>query len=389
MKLQQSFAAMVLMAAVACHAEEAGAPVSGGCDRPTDPPAAESVVATPDYAAGAEDAVGEENVQRLTAWAEYQRSVQDALVRSPDPRDWVTAALIPTYEFVSATPQRRDTSDLLGRALVSLGDDPFTLMLVATEGSTELRESVLQRLGAAAPENAATWVLVLNGATKRNDRAGVDAALHRIADASRFDTYSAKLLDVASDAYRRFPPPAALLASQHEGAPVSAELVATTSALALSGAHGMPAFQYLTNACRVDGIRGINLGRRDDCAAAGRLLMLHSDTLLASHIGMSLLRVSKTYGDDDLRAARDVDWIFKQYMSFVPNDESDAAFAQFVRFHDDWIATGSEVTAMRRSVERAGLPLTPPGDWDDTQSVFSERRLHQDAAATRDDPTRH
>jgi hypothetical protein len=383
MKLKQSLAALVLTAAVAGHADEAQSPASGGSDRPPDPPAATEVVSTPDYTAGAaddsEDAAAQ---QRANAWTAYQRSVVDALAHSPDPRDWVTASLIPDYELAASTPKLRGHRELLQRGLPAVGDDAYVLWVIAVESEDAATQAAArQRLQADAVENAAAWLLQLNAAAKAKDSAGVDAALHRMADSSRFESYATTLMRATTDAYRRFPPPAELLASMDESIPdATPEKFAVVTGLSISGIHGMPAFQPLLDACRVDAAKRRNLARQGDCGAVGRLLMLHSDTLLASHIGMSVLRVSKSYDADDLRAARESDWIIKQYMSLLPTDESDEAFAQFVLFRDDWLASGSEVAAMHRSVERTGLPLAPPDDWTDPQSIFSELRLRQDAA---------
>jgi hypothetical protein len=48
------------------------------------------------------------------------------------------------------------------------------------------------------------------------------------------------------------------------------------------------------------------------------------------------------------------------------------------RYTQDWIATGSELSAMRAAVKRSGQALTPSADWVDEQSPFSERRLQED-----------
>jgi hypothetical protein len=380
MKLWQSFAAMVLMAAVAGHADAALAPASGGCERPRDAAEASSVVMTPDYAASADSEDDVLAQLRANAWITYQRTVAEGLAHSPDPREWVTASLIPDYEFVSATPQPRDNGALLRRALPAVGDDRFALWIAAVQtDDAGVRGTALARLRVLDAENAAVWLLELNAAAKAGDAARVDVALHRMADASRFDTYSAKLIGVATDAYRRFPASAELIATLDDDAPKrSLDQIAMASGLAISGMRGMPAFREVLAACRVGPADGRTLGRRDDCGASGRLMMLHSDTLLASHIGMALLRVSKTYGEEDLRAARIADWVVAQYTALVSTDDNEATSAQFAGFHDDWIASGSELTAMRLAVEHAKVAAAPPDDWVDTQSAFSAEHLRQD-----------
>lgn len=54
------------------------------------------------------------------------------------------------------------------------------------------------------------------------------------------------------------------------------------------------------------------------------------------------------------------------------------ATEQDASYQRDWLETGNEMEAMRRLVAGAGIALTPPNDWVDDQSPFSEERLNAD-----------
>jgi hypothetical protein len=379
MKLQQSFAAMVLLAAIAGHAEASSAPASSSSVHTASPPAAAATQSASQNAAQAEGAVEDAQTKaRASAWFAYRRSVIDALSASPDPRDWALAALLPDHDG-DGTNLHPHASALLDRALPLAGDDRLVLWIATvqnTDGKSAAHLTALQRLRDIEPENAAVWIVVLDDATARKDDDAIGAALRRMADARRFDTRTAQLAKAVTDVFRRYPVSPELIESlsDRESKPTS-EAIAVTTALAVTGAVGMPGFQHLVNACQVVAAGAKNISRRDDCGAAGRLLMLHSDTLVASRIGMAVLRVSKTYESADLEAARSNDWIYDQYLSTVPTEENEQALAWATAYQRDWIETGSELEAMRRAMTRAGIALAPPDNWTDTKSVFTEERL--------------
>jgi hypothetical protein len=154
------------------------------------------------------------------------------------------------------------------------------------------------------------------------------------------------------------------------------------SALAMTAAAALPSFQPLVNSCRVDPASGRHRDRAPDCAAIGRLLAAHGDTLVATRLGPALLRVSQTYVDADLAAARGGDWIYDRFTLLLPTEEDDAAAGErLTAFVADWIESRSEFEAMRHMALRAGLAPAPPDDWVDRLSPFAEERLRGDRQA--------
>ena len=390
MKLLQSLMAALLVAAgLVGNAAETTAAGAGSCDRPATPDAtAASIVSVPAYAAdasagdGADEATDPQAEAAARAWTDYQQAVASGLAASPDPRDWALAAVFDRMAIeLPASRSNGDGSALLRRALAAAGDDTVVLWVVALGDSAngELRGRALQRLRVREPGNAAVWLADLTDATRRNDNTAVRAALTQIAVSATFASHQSDVLRALIDAYRRFPPPAELL-SVDSAHPLSADGFARVSATAISEAIGLPGFQPLVNACRIDTTSGRNVERSADCAAAGRLLATHADTLLATHMGQAVLRAAKTYSDDDVRTARAGDWIYTQFTATLPTEEDATSLARFAAYQDDWIATGNELEAMRRAAQRAGIASQPPDGWVDRMSPLSARRIEQDVA---------
>jgi hypothetical protein len=157
----------------------------------------------------------------------------------------------------------------------------------------------------------------------------------------------------------------------------SARAVPYVYAAVVTSAPALPSFQDLIAACRVDPSSGANSQRSVDCAAVGRLMARRGDTQITNRIGMSLLRVSRMFADDDVGEARAQDWLREQFTAklLASTGTPDQAFVdEMITYQRDWIETGSELEAMRRAVARGGLPPAPGGDWIDKASPFSAER---------------
>lgn len=399
MKLEQSLAAVLAMAAMACSAGFAGQPSPESADS-ADSATQPADAATAQEADDANDAAA--NEASFRAWNDYQKSVADSLARSPDPRDWALAAVVQRMDFADRSPASEEKTDgslkraysareekrhdLLQRAFDSAQDDRLVQWMAVREGATDDRRLALERLRTHEADNAAVWIEVLVDAAKGHDEPAVGEALVRMAGSTAFDGHLGELIKAVRDVYRRYPVPEQLLAQSQPTA--TPEDLATINAFAVTAASGSPGFQHLVNACRIDPATGRNSARRNDCATIGRLLMTRSDTLLTNRIGASILRISKSYTDDDMRAARNDDWIYSSYQSLVPTEGDAAAVARIAAYQSDWIESGSEMEAMRRATARAGIAPEPPEDWTDRQGIFSEERFRQDEAALKRAATR-
>jgi len=388
MRLLQSFwVGIVCAAGMTIHADAVAEDTSGSCSGPAVTPSEPtSVVSTTDYFAGADEtAAPDPQVEAAQkAWNDYRAAIFEALRSSPVPRDWALATVAHLDFGAQGDAQRSEREALLDRAVKAAPDDALVLWIALIQAhssrTTNATSAPLQRLQQLEPDNAAVWLEELIPAQKRRDSAVVDKALQRMSVSTRFDGHFADLSQALLATFQRFPLPASLPV---DGDP--AKLVPYAYAASITGAVAIPAFQDLIAACRVDPGTGANAQRSGDCAATGRLMAAHGDTLITNHVGMTLLRVSHTFGDGDVALARTQDWLREQFttklLASAGTPDQASSVDEMIGYVTDLIQSGNEIEAMRRAVVRTGAPLTPPDEWIDKQSPYSEERLQQDQSA--------
>jgi hypothetical protein len=386
MKLMRSIGALLILAAgtnaqVGAASEEA----SGSCDGPA-PTVEAAAYSTPDYGIENEVAVAPNPQAEIAqrAWKDYQKQIFDGLRHSPQPRDWALVAVLDFTDETSTGPER---DALLKRAVDAAPGDALVQWIAArrrVDGAIDaIAADALQGLRSKEPDNAAVWLHDLIAAQKRKDASAVDEALHRMATAGRFDGHLTDLAQAIVEVYQRTPAPA-LPPTPGTAFLQSPSVLPYTIAMAAASAIALPAFQDLVAACQIDPATGANASRKADCAAVGRLIAARGDTVIANHLGMAVLRVSNTFSNDDVLLAREMDWVFDRSsatMTALESSRDPSVGDALVAYMTDWFATGNEIEAMRRAVVRSGGAVTPPDDWVDKMSPFSEKRLQQDQAA--------
>jgi hypothetical protein len=374
-----------LIAAISAGGVAADIPAAdagGSCTHETPEPQT-AVVDVPDYGADADNAAAKDaDIEAAEAlWHASQASIFNSLRASSDPHDWALATLV-HVEFAkeSDDPER---AALIKRAVAALPDDAMIQWIALEQGQDKnariTADAALQKLQGLEPDNAAVWNESLVRATKSKDIAGEDAALARMAMSSRFDIHFADSMRRLTDAYRRNPVPDEYirLASKSNSEIADQDMAAVAAAMT-AYAIALPAFQHVINACRLNPMTGEHAGRADNCATIGRTMAFHADTLIANRIGLAVLRVSRTFTEDDVRNARPDDWVYGQYTSIIHAASGKEAGELGKAYQNDWYETGSEMEAMRRMVAHAGKSLTPPDDWVDDNSLFSDERLRSD-----------
>jgi hypothetical protein len=138
----------------------------------------------------------------------YYGTIADDLTGAGDARRHAAGALliraleVPAPDAAAIARQQRRRA-ALESAQDEAPDDPVVLFAVAgsceltelTQGdishcpSPERRSAALARLLERDADNGATWMLAADAAAARHDRAGVSAALARVAAASRYDNH--------------------------------------------------------------------------------------------------------------------------------------------------------------------------------------------------------
>ena len=78
--------------------------------------------------------------------------------------------------------------------------------------------------------------------------------------------------------------------------------------------------------------------------------------------------------------ARNQDWIHERYVSAIHSPAGDAeSFSRVSRYSNSWVETGNELEVTRKSAQRSGVSATPPDEWTDKYSQFSDERLKDDS----------
>jgi hypothetical protein len=319
---------------------------------------------------------------KLTLWRDYQRSLFDQLSQSPQPRDWAFASLTLAVDFESSERADEVSKQRLQDAVRAAPDDVLVrwiaLKQTPSHGDNDSK-GTLEALEQLEPDNAAVWAEALADAARKHDNAAVEKALGMMSESTQFNGHSADYMRGLYEAYARYPLPEtiAALVPERDRANFSEDALPLTTAMAFSAAVAFPSFKPLVDACRISPGKEENATHSADCAAVGRLMMAHGDTIVANKIGASLLRVSNTFTDDDIRVGREQDWVYYQFNKFISkaNPDSNDAITAHMK---DGMETGNELLAMRHTIEREGTPLTPPEDWVDSSSAFSQERLNAD-----------
>lgn len=319
-------------------------------------------------------------------WGGYRDTIRTRLESSSNPRDWAVSAAAFSLEFASEAPAGRpERTRLLSRALDAAPDDALVqwMGVIASRYYNDdgLKAQALRHLRTADADNAAVWFESLATAAQARDRAGVSAALARMAQSSVFTNRIAEARDAVLHAYQLEPIPQDLFDRIAVLCPDCSAKAKPDIPLIMATAvtnGGLPAFQSLVTACTID-THGKNADRTEDCRKIGRLLATTGDSIIASRIGFTVLRVSRSFDDSDIALCRQDDWIaYHTRRDLRAPEDADNA----LRYHTDWLQTGSELGAMRKAAERANLAPTPPADWNDATSLFTPERIRADEQRT-------
>lgn len=320
----------------------------------------------------------------------YAETVRSGLESSADPRDWAVDAVMFYFDGKGLNGQTHTATHaartkLLARAVDAAPDDVLVQWMGIIGARAEQDDATYQKalanLKTIEPENAAVWEEDLSRAGHDRNRAGVSAALTQMAHATTFTNHFAPIADEIIRAYQSVPFPQEEFDRIKRACPECGasrkEDMAFLAATATTAALALPAFQYLTVACRTNP-SGLNAERRDDCQKIGRLLASSGDTRIAVRIGSVVLRASRSFDDSDITRDRQNDWIFAESAKALGDGTDPRSLDTARQFQTTWLQNGTELAAMRKAIEHAGLAVEPPADWVDTSASFTPERLRAD-----------
>ena len=256
--------------------------------------------------------------------------------------------------------QRAESQQAFARARALAPDNPDIPWLAAIQcGVDEACQGVREELLAAEPDNAAAWLREMTWARIRNDKAGVERAFQRAADASRYDRHAGASQLAILQSFSAMRMPAACEAEDVQAelqdlfpgqGKVGAADFVLAIATSLAGIEA-PAYMEIRGHCSLATGSGLDVKRRKTCE---RVLerMAGSDSLLDQAIALGLLVELAGDGDDAVRwreRYREFQWL-RAHMGkpvFQGLTMEDYAF--------------DEMGAMQRALEAQGLWPAPAG----------------------------
>jgi hypothetical protein len=238
------------------------------------------------------------------------------------------------------------------------------------------------------PNNASVWMYALARASQRHDAIAIEYAMQRMAAATYADEHQYAVQKTLIDVFRRNPLPdefftvAASIQSNSTTQMLTQESSPYAASIAIVMALALPGYQTLLAACKPQVEVPLTEARSDECAKIGRLMAAKGSTLIANRIGFALLRITRTYTNDDVKLARVQGWIWEKSINLYTEPDNLPTAEKLIARMDDQYATGSELEAMRRELVRENTPLEPPAGWVDPHSPLSAEQLERDRAAS-------
>ena len=228
----------------------------------------------------------------------------------------------------------------------------------------------LQYLLQAEPDNAAVQLLALATAEKHADKKAMDAHWRAAALASTYNPHTLELGQLLYSAMQGIsqPPLDPRLADAMGlelalDRPATPKDVADVGAIAMWAALALPAFTPITRQCKPEQLALASIARQAECERILTLLAEDQSTVIAPMIGLPWL--VKLSGDTAEGMAwrerlRELYWVYENALQRMPIFGQGSALPNE---YSAWMMMKGELPAMRRLLERSGLPAKPPAGW--------------------------
>jgi hypothetical protein len=302
----------------------------------------------------------------------YMLSLALSLSNSASPRDRAMATevwgIVDVWDHRATASADRLRRGAILRAAAEAAPDDALVQWMWVHASPEdsgcnATRPCPHRLEAVAllqPDNGSAWVPLFNAAWMAKDVPAAESTLADMARSTNFDEQSGTALKAWMDIYQRYPVRRSVFVPRSDEDKFEEQTVEFTSSLAFAGAMAIQNLGELVNACRYEKNPDASPQRFRDCAQVGRLMMAHSSSLISRQIGRALLRVSGQATAEDIAKARVVEWQYEQWGNVIPADDD----VEYLKAEaSDWLDTSDEIKVLQREMQRKGIPLNPPAEW--------------------------
>jgi len=317
-------------------------------------------------AASAQSAPSPGEQARIAALLQYQRDLVTVNALRADAVHLIGAALLarplpdqkPELSF-SRLAQRAAAAPAAGPGItwVRLAD-------CDAQASKCPNADMLKQLQAQAGDNAAVWMLMMDGAAQANDAASERAALAKAAAAKSYDDYFGIDLQGVASVVGILPPLPDTMQNTQQGDPQTALGVELLIAFGVANQHPRPSLKPVLDLCNAD-----NAGKDDalktDCLKVAHLMEWGSSPIgraVGLHIHGELDPSAKASTDSD---ARNLAWQMQNYgvigIKAMNDDALAAPLLQAAR------SGGTELTLVLSTLRANGIPVEAPDGWQPEQ----------------------
>jgi hypothetical protein len=315
--------------------------------------------AAPEVDAEAEEAAAVH--PEVTAWL---NSLAASLRASASPRERALGTKLALDSWSDASVAARGRQ--LREAAKAAPADPLVQSMWAiasdAEAGCDARSPCVGRRFAHArvePGNAVAWIPAFPKADEKPGEAEIDGLLEKMAAAERADDLFALNVRAWNDIYSARPLQPALLREQSEYHQHPRQAV-HVAAIANAAAMVFGNWQPVLKTCRRKEQPQAPARRFELCAQAGRVFMRAGTSFITESLGFALVRNSGLVTADDRLARRRSQWRQQAMIDLAKALENPR---EFDLYFDDLLSSGVEARAVELLMQRNGVPIEPPANW--------------------------
>ncbi len=298
--------------------------------------------------------------KRLEAIQQYQHDLVNVVALRADP-DYLLGAAILARPFKHQM-QGLDFDSLSERAANAVGAGPVTQWVRLDACKTDAdcpNAAAYADLKKQAAGNAAVWLLDMDFAAVRKDKAAELAALKKAAAAQTYDDYYGKALADVVKAASVLPPLADTTRGAHDGQPDSADGVRVFVAFMNTQAYIRPGFGPVDKLCRRATVAKTS-GLKSECLKLAHTLQWGSSPV-ARAVGLHMqAELDLDNAAQYEQASRNLSWQVQQYSRQVRRMLVDPAPAA------KWLAMagsgGTELSLVLATLRANNIPTDAPAD---------------------------
>lgn len=322
--------------------------------------------AKPAAASSSQPAASPGEQARIAALMQYQRDLVSVNALRGDAVHLIGAALL-ARPLPDQKPEL-SFSQLAQRAAAAPAAGPGVTWVRLADCDEKANNcpnaDMLKQLQTQAADNAAVWMLMMDGAAQANDADAERAALAKAAAAQSYDDYFGIDLQGVASVVGILPPLPDTMQNTRKGDPQTALGVELLIAFSVADQHPRPSLKPVLDLCSIDKA-GKNDTLKADCLKVAHLMEWGSSPIgraVGLHIHGELDPSAKASTDND---ARNLAWQMENYDAIgiqAMNDDARAAPLLVAAR-----SGGNELSLVLSTLRASGISTEAPSGWQPEQ----------------------